>query len=153
MFVTAQRWTHFEPSKSKCAAPSSSSRRPLPVSCIWTCSNRSSFQSDDNDQERRIHFQQDGLPSHYPGEVRAYLNTRFPARWNGREAPMACPHRSPDLTSLDLSYWTIIIPDKIWCVLLHHNNLKVGCSKTHRVLSGIIMVQYDKSKPDLHHNS
>jgi hypothetical protein len=30
---------------------------------------------DENDQERRIHFQQDGAPSHYLGDVREYLNT------------------------------------------------------------------------------
>jgi len=39
------------------------------------------------DQEGRIHFQQDGAPPHYLGEVREYLNTRFPGRWIGRAAP------------------------------------------------------------------
>jgi hypothetical protein len=42
-------------------------------------------QLDEDDQERRIHFQQDGAPPHYLGEVREYLNTRFPSRWIGRE--------------------------------------------------------------------
>jgi hypothetical protein len=42
-------------------------------------------QLDEDDQERRIHFQQDGAPPHYLGEVREYLNNRFPGRWIGRE--------------------------------------------------------------------
>ena len=37
-------------------------------------------QLDEDDQEGRIHFQQDGAPPHYLGEVREYLNTRFPGR-------------------------------------------------------------------------
>ena len=41
-------------------------------------------QLDEDDQEGRIHFQQDGAPPHYLGEVREYLNTRFPGRWIGR---------------------------------------------------------------------
>ena len=40
-------------------------------------------QFDEDDQEGRIHFQQDGAPPHYLGEVREYLNTRFPGRWIG----------------------------------------------------------------------
>jgi hypothetical protein len=33
---------------------------------------------DEDDQEGRIHFQEDGAhPPHYLGEVREYLNTRF----------------------------------------------------------------------------
>ena len=46
-------------------------------------------QLDEDDQEGRIHFQQDGAPTHYLGEVREYLNTRFPGRWIGRAAPIA----------------------------------------------------------------
>ena len=30
-------------------------------------------QLDEDDQEERIHFQQDGAPPHYLGEVREYL--------------------------------------------------------------------------------
>jgi hypothetical protein len=41
-------------------------------------------QLDEDDQEGRVHFQQDGAPSLYLEEVREYLNTRFPGRWNGR---------------------------------------------------------------------
>jgi len=42
-------------------------------------------QLEEDDQEKRIHFQQDGAPPHYLGEVREYLNTRFPDRWIGRD--------------------------------------------------------------------
>ncbi|PNF25748.1 hypothetical protein B7P43_G12984 [Cryptotermes secundus] len=38
-------------------------------------------QLDEDDQEGRIHFQQDGAPPHYLGEVQEYLNSRFPGRW------------------------------------------------------------------------
>jgi hypothetical protein len=58
-------------------------------------------QLDEDDQEVRIHFQQDGAPPHYLGEVREYLSTRFPGRWIGRAAQIAWPPRSPDLTPLD----------------------------------------------------
>jgi hypothetical protein len=44
---------------------------------------------DEDDQEGRIHFQQDGTPSHYLEEVREYLNTRFPGRWIGTAGSMA----------------------------------------------------------------
>jgi hypothetical protein len=101
MFVTAQRWTCFAPStKKECTAPSSR-RLPLPVSCIWTCSNSFSYQLDEDDQEERIHFQQDGAPPHRLGEVREYLSTRFLGRWIGRAAQILWPARSPDLKPLD----------------------------------------------------
>jgi hypothetical protein len=60
-------------------------------------------QLDEDDQEGRIHFQQYDAPLHYLQEVREYLNTRFPGRWNGRAAPITLPPRSPDLTPLD--FW------------------------------------------------
>jgi hypothetical protein len=41
-------------------------------------------QLDEDDQEGRIFFQQDGAPPHYE-----YLSTRFPGRWIGRAAPIA----------------------------------------------------------------
>jgi hypothetical protein len=41
-------------------------------------------QLDEDDQEGCIHFQQDGAPPHYLGEVREYLYTRFPG--NARDA-------------------------------------------------------------------
>jgi hypothetical protein len=58
-------------------------------------------QLGEDNQEGRSHFQQDGAPPHYLGEVRDYLNTRFPGRWICRAAPKAWPPRSPDLTRLD----------------------------------------------------
>jgi hypothetical protein len=48
-------------------------------------------QLDEDDQQGCIRFQQDGAPPHYLAEVREYLNTRFPGRWIGREAPIAWP--------------------------------------------------------------
>ncbi|PNF39058.1 hypothetical protein B7P43_G04850, partial [Cryptotermes secundus] len=65
-------------------------------------------QSDEDDQEGHIHFQQDGTPPHYLGEVRLYLNTRFSGRWIGRAAPTAWPPRSPDLTPLDFFLWGFV---------------------------------------------
>jgi hypothetical protein len=59
------------------------------------------LQLDEDDQEGRIHFQQDGAPPHYLEELREYLNTCFPGRWIGRAAPIAWPPLSPDLTLLD----------------------------------------------------
>jgi hypothetical protein len=44
-------------------------------------------QLDEDDQEGRIHFQQDGAPPHYLGEVHKYLSTRFPGRRIDRETP------------------------------------------------------------------
>jgi hypothetical protein len=58
-------------------------------------------QLGEDDQEGRIHFQQDGALHHYLEEMRQYLNTRLPGRQIGRATPIARPPRSPDLTSLD----------------------------------------------------
>jgi hypothetical protein len=65
-------------------------------------------QLDEDDQEGRIHFQQDGPPPHYLEELREYPNTRFPGRGIGREAPIAWPPRSPDLTPLDSFLWGFV---------------------------------------------
>jgi hypothetical protein len=65
-------------------------------------------QLDEDGQEGRIHFQQDGAPPHYLGEVLEYLRTRFPSRWIGRAAPIAWPPRSPDLTTLDFLLWELV---------------------------------------------
>jgi hypothetical protein len=43
-------------------------------------------------------------PPNYFGEVREYLNTRFPGRWIGRVEPIAWPSRSLDLTILDFFF-------------------------------------------------
>jgi hypothetical protein len=57
-------------------------------------------QLDEDDQEGRIHFQQDGAALHHLREVREYLSTRFPGWWIGRAGPIALSLRSPDLTLL-----------------------------------------------------
>jgi hypothetical protein len=59
-------------------------------------------------QRRRIHFQQDGAPPHYIGEVDEYLNTRFPIQWTGRAASIAWPRRSSDITPLDFFLWRFV---------------------------------------------
>ena len=58
---------------------------------------------DEDDQDGRIHFQQDGAPPHYLGEVRG-----FPGRWIVRAAPIAWPPRSPDLTPMDFFLWGFV---------------------------------------------
>jgi hypothetical protein len=65
-------------------------------------------QLDEDDQEGRIHFQQDGAPPHYLEEVREYLNTRFPGPWIGRAALIPWPPRSSDLTPLVLFLWGFV---------------------------------------------
>jgi hypothetical protein len=65
-------------------------------------------QLDKDDQEGRIHLQQDGAPPHYIEEVRKYLNTHFPGQWVGRAALRAWPPRSPDLTRLDFFLWGFV---------------------------------------------
>jgi hypothetical protein len=62
----------------------------------------------DEDQEGRIHFQQDGAPPHYLEEVHECLNTHFPGRWIGRAASTALPPRSLDLTPLDFFLWGFV---------------------------------------------
>jgi hypothetical protein len=52
-------------------------------------------QSDKDDHEGRMHFQQDGAPPH-------------PGRWIGRAAPLPWPPRSPDLTPLDFFLWGFV---------------------------------------------
>jgi hypothetical protein len=62
-------------------------------------------QLDEDNEEGRTHFQQEGPPPHYLGEVREYLDTRFPGRLIGRAALIAWPPRSPDLTPLEFFLW------------------------------------------------
>ena len=88
-------------------------------------------QLDEDDQEGRIHFHQDGAPPHYLREVREYLNTRFPGRWIGRAAPLAWPPRSPDLTPLDFFLWGFV-KDRVFVPPLPanavelRNNIKIS---------------------------
>jgi len=77
-------------------------------------------QLDEDDKEGRIHFQQDGAPPHYLGEVREYLNTRFPGRWIGRATPIAWLPRSPDLTPLDFFLWGFV-NDRVFVPVLPAN--------------------------------
>jgi hypothetical protein len=64
-------------------------------------------QLDEDDQEGRIHIQQDCAPPHYCEEVPEYVSTRFPGQWIGRVVPIAWPLRSPDLAPLDIILWGI----------------------------------------------
>lgn len=48
------------------------------------------------------YFQQDGAPSHYHRDVRAYLDDNLPGHWIGRRGPIEFP---PDLTPLDFYLW------------------------------------------------
>jgi hypothetical protein len=65
-------------------------------------------QLDEDGQEGRIHFQQDGAPPPYLEEVREYLNIRFPGRWIGRAAPLAWPYCFSDLTPLEFFLWRFV---------------------------------------------
>jgi hypothetical protein len=69
-------------------------------------------QLHEDDQKGHIHFEQDGAPFRYLGEVRQCLSTRFPGPRIGRSEPTPSPSRCPDLTSLDFSY---------------ENSLKIEC--------------------------
>jgi hypothetical protein len=62
------------------------------------------LQLDKDDQEGHIHFQQDSGPSHYLGEVREYLSTRFSDWWIGRAAPITWRPRSRILHPWIFSY-------------------------------------------------
>ena len=66
-------------------------------------------QLDEDDQEGRIHFQQDGAPPHYLGEVREYLNARFPGRWIGRDRQTdGVKGKSPGLKPLNPKFFRVL---------------------------------------------
>jgi hypothetical protein len=50
-----------------------------------------------------MHFQHDGVPSHYTRSAMQHLNDAFPNRLIGRGRMINWPPRSPDFTPLDLS--------------------------------------------------
>ena len=50
-------------------------------------------------------FQQDGAPSHFSKEIRAWLNEEFNGRWIGRGGPISWAPRSLDLTPLDFFFY------------------------------------------------
>jgi hypothetical protein len=110
-------------------------------------------QLDEDDQEGRIHFQEDGAHPHYLGEVREYLSSRFPGRWTGRAAPIAWPPRSPDLTSLDFfSYGdslTITIPGRTRCVLLHYDSSKHCTYPLNKFMQALKIVKLFLKQPVL----
>ena len=57
------------------------------------------------DRQHDMIWQMDGCPAHWGLRVRASVNTQFPARWIGRDAPTPWPPRSPDITPLDFFFW------------------------------------------------
>ena len=46
-------------------------------------------------------MQHDGVPLHYALCSKQVMNEIFDEKWIGRGGPVACPPRSPDLTSPD----------------------------------------------------
>jgi len=50
-------------------------------------------------------YQQDGAPSHYHRDVRAFLDENLQGHWIGRRRTFEFPPRSPDLTPLDFYLW------------------------------------------------
>jgi hypothetical protein len=83
-------------------------------------------QLEEDDQEGRIRFQQDGASFHYLGEVLEHLSTRVPDRWIGRVGPMACPPRSPDLAPVD--FFLSLILMGIECLFLSLILMRIECS-------------------------
>jgi hypothetical protein len=77
-------------------------------------------QLDEDNQEGRIHFQQNGAPPYYIEEVPEYFNTRFPGRWIDRGAPIAWPLRSLDLTPMDFFLW-VFVKYRVFVTLLPAN--------------------------------
>ncbi|KAJ4429492.1 hypothetical protein ANN_21661 [Periplaneta americana] len=59
------------------------------------------FNIDEDNQGRRIHYQQDWVLPHYRFEL---LDRLFPGRWIGRTGPTAWPPRSPDFTPCIFSF-------------------------------------------------
>ncbi|XP_023726483.1 uncharacterized protein LOC111874840 [Cryptotermes secundus] len=53
-------------------------------------------------------WQQDGAPTHFANNVRAFLHQVFPQRWIGRRGPVVWPARSPDITPPDFFLWGLL---------------------------------------------
>jgi hypothetical protein len=47
----------------------------------------------------------DGAPAHFAREVRTWLDQNFPEKWIGRNGPVLCPSRSPDLNPCEFFLW------------------------------------------------
>ena len=75
--------------------------KPLPVSCIWTCSKSSSFHSWTKMTKK------DALTSSKTVHPLITLEkcASISGQWIGRAAPIAWPPRSPDLTPMDFFLW------------------------------------------------
>jgi len=52
-------------------------------------------------ENSEVVYQQDGAPTHYHREVRAFLDENLQGHWIGRKGTFEFPPRSPDLTPLD----------------------------------------------------
>ena len=52
-----------------------------------------------------VFYQQDGAPSHYHRDVRAFLDENLQGHWIGRRGTFEFPPRLPDLTPLDFYLW------------------------------------------------
>jgi hypothetical protein len=129
-------------------------------------------QLDEDDQEGRIHFQQDGAPPHYLGEVREYLNTRFPpciilpsTSWSPQwSLSLRFPHKnlvqmntSTKLFLRYLDYVTLTVPRcffpletviRVYAVQVWFDSLKtIPCeSKQVRIYSNILKYKYLRNK-------
>jgi hypothetical protein len=83
-------------------------------------------QLDEDDQEGRIHFQQDGAPPHYLEGVHEYLNTSFPGRLIGKSGADSTATSFPGSYTLEFFPYgdslTMTIPGKTRCVLLHYDS-------------------------------
>ncbi|GFV45393.1 uncharacterized protein TNCV_5055871 [Trichonephila clavipes] len=55
--------------------------------------------------QQTMWFQHDGVPAHFSGDVRNYLDVTFGQQWIGRGGPVRWPARSPDLSCLDFYFW------------------------------------------------
>ena len=53
-------------------------------------------------------MQHDGAPSHYALCSRQVVNEILNEKWIGRGGPVACPPRSPDLTSPHYFLWGFV---------------------------------------------
>ena len=66
------------------------------------------LQDDENFQEDRLFFQQDGATAHTAGETIRLLEENFPGKVISRRGDIHWPARSPDLTPLDFWLWGTI---------------------------------------------
>ena len=74
-----------------------------------------------------------GAPAHFSRIAREFLNNIYTNRWMGREGPIACPPRSPDLNPLDFYLWgdlkTIGYDTPVATVEVLRNRIIPACEK------------------------